>query len=238
MREQKNISHLPYQINPDKNRFHFYEQHWKFRARDLLCKYARSKGTLLDWGCGRGEALQIFSDAGFKVHGADIDPECVRLSSLQGFPVDQMIGEDPLSLYSPNSFDAVISLHVLEHVDCPKLVLRGLARVSKNYVLIGVPNAKTFVSPLLRKIALDSVNPGHLQIWDHHHILNLAVRHCGLELISWGFDATILPVFNRLAQFGICKPFVMFLEKGVFTRLFPFHGITCLGLFKKRGENA
>lgn len=230
------VSHLPYRIDPAINRHHFFEQHWKACARNLLRSHTRPPGTLLDWGCGRGESLPIFAADGWKVRGADPDPECAKLSRDLGFEVDLVKSESPADTYGQESFDVVLCLHVLEHVDCPKRVLQGLAAISKKYVLLGVPNARTLQEPFSRKVELAKVNEGHLQIWDHAHLLNLAERHCGLRLKSWGFDATILPFFARLAMMPAFRPWLIRLETGLFRTLFPFHGITCLGLFEKRGN--
>jgi SAM-dependent methyltransferase len=227
------ISHLPYQIDPLANRHHFYEENWKHSASELLLRHCLSQGKLLDWGCGRGEALAIFSKMGFECRGADMDPACVELSKKFGYPIDQINNEDPRSLYPPNHFDVVVCLHVLEHVDSPKTVLSGLQHISKKFVLLGVPNARNFQEPLSREVNLSKVNEGHLQIWDHAHLLSLAERHCGLRLVGWGFDATILPFFSRLANTRLLTPFIIWLETGIFRQLFPFHGITCLGLFEK-----
>lgn len=163
-----------------------------------------------------------------------MDPQCVRLSENHGYPVNLVKTEIPTETFSPASFDVVLCLHVLEHVDCPKKVLQGLVEISKRYVLLGVPNARTLQEPFCRKMELGKVNEGHLQIWDHAHLLNLAERHCGLRLVSWGFDATILPFFARLAMAPLFRPWLIRLETGLFRDFFPFHGITCLGLFEKR----
>lgn len=228
------VSHLPYRIDPKTNRHHFYEQNWKICARDLLRNHVHPPGTLLDWGCGRGESLPLFAEDGWSVRGADMDPQCVQLSKNQGYAVDLVRTEIPTDAFSPASFDVVLCLHVLEHVDGPKKVLQGLVNVSKRHVLLGVPNARTLQEPFCRKVELAKVNEGHLQIWDHAHLLNLAERHCGLRLVSWAFDATILPFFARLATSSLFRPWLIRLETGLFRDFFPFHGITCLGLFEKR----
>ena len=228
------IHHLPYKIDPKANRHHFFEENWKQCAANLLLTKGCNQGKLLDWGCGRGEALSIFSKMGFECRGADMDPACIDLSKKFGCPVDQIHSENPRSLYPANHFDVVVCLHVLEHVDSPKAVLSGLQHVSRKFVLVGVPNARNFQEPFSRGVSLSKVNEGHLQIWDHAHLLNLAERHCGLRLIAWGFDATILPFFARLANIPPIAPSIIWLETGIFRQLFPFHGITCLGLFEKR----
>ena len=140
------VSHLPYQIDPLRNRHHFFEENWKQCAAKLLLAKGCHQGKLLDWGCGRGEALAIFSRMGFDVRGADMDPACVQLSKVFGHPVDLILSEDPLSLYPPECFDVVVCLHVLEHVDSPTAVLS--ARRSQGKVrtfFFEKKNQKTFM---------------------------------------------------------------------------------------------
>src|SRR5688572_28505184 len=80
--------HLPYEIDSTKNRFHYYETLWEQRGLELLARHLSPKGqSILDYGCGRGEALRIFSEAGYRMTGTDADPECVRLSSEHGSAV-------------------------------------------------------------------------------------------------------------------------------------------------------
>jgi hypothetical protein len=62
--------------------------------------------------------------------------------------------------------------------------------------------------------------------------LNLAEKHCGLKLVSWGFDATILPLASNLSAKIFGRKTTIRLETGLFRRIFPYHGISVLGLFQ------
>jgi SAM-dependent methyltransferase len=224
--------HLPYEIHPELNRYHFYETRWKQVALDLLLRHLpTAQQTVLDYGCGRGETLELFGAAGFKVTGTDLDPECVRLSSLRGTAC-LLDASNPLGQFGRKSFDIVTCFHVLEHVENPKKTLTALAQIARSHVLLAVPNLRYLNLLFTRRIDLSMVNEGHLQSWDHWHLLNLAERHCGLKLVGWGFDATILPVVSNLAEKLLGKRAVINLETGLFRRMFPYHGISVLGLFK------
>src|SRR5690348_6517190 len=101
------IRHLPYCIDEESNRFLYYENLWKRQGLALLLKHCDPKGkTLLDYGSGRGECMDFASKAGFAVEGADVDPECVRLSARYGRarPLDPT---DPLGQFGARSFDVV-----------------------------------------------------------------------------------------------------------------------------------
>lgn len=226
------IRHLPYEINEKTDRFHYYETLWKRRGLELLLKHCEPKGkTLLDYGCGRGELLNFATQAGFKVKGTDTDPKCVELAGCYG-ETSVLDVSNPLVQFGPKSFDVITCFHVLEHVDNPKAVLGALARMARLYVVIAVPNLRYLHRTFRRTIDLGGVNSGHLQSWDHWHLLNLAENHCGLKLVEWGTDATLLPFLSNISQKLLGMKTTIRLETGLFRKMFPFHGISVLGLFK------
>jgi SAM-dependent methyltransferase len=228
--------HLPYELRPTEDRSHYYETHWKHVSLALLLKYCPAHGqSVLDYGSGRGETLQIFGNAGFKIAGADVDPECVKLSRQFG---EAMIldPEDPVGQFGRRSFDIVTCFHVLEHVENPRKTLNELRQIAREYVVLAVPNLRYLNRMFARNIDVAVVNEGHLQSWDHWHLRSLAERHCGLELVDWGFDATRLPLLGDIAAKLFGQRAAIALETGLFRRLFPFHGISVIGLFRATAQ--
>src|SRR4051812_22947160 len=228
------IKHLPYQIDPANNRYAYYENLWKQVGLDLLKKHVDVRGlTLLDYGCGRGEALEIFGAAGMKTTGADTDPECVRLSAMKG-DATLLDFKDPVGQFGEKSFDVVGCFHVLEHVPTPIETLRALSKIARSYVVVAVPNLRNLCGIAKRQFNLEYVNEGHLQSWDHYHFLNLAERHCNLELIEWGSDATILAGVSNFVVRVFGQRAAIKLETGLFKRIFPYHCVSVLGLFRPK----
>jgi len=226
--------HLPYQIDPSTNRFHYYENLWKRVALGLLEKRESLKDrTVLDYGCGRGEGLEIFGRAGMNVLGADTDPECVRIASDKGKAVI-LDPADAVRQFGERSFDIVTCFHVLEHVPCPVETLGALSRIARSYVLLAVPNLRFLNWMFNKSFDLSHVNEGHLQGWDHWHFRNLAERHCNLQLIEWGSDATILPFLSETALKFFGPKFTIKLETGPFRRVFPYHCFSIIGLFRPK----
>jgi len=227
--------HLPYQIDPARNRFHYYENYWKHCGLKLLSKHVPvTPGTsILDYGCGRGEALEIFGAPGYSVTGTDADPKCVEIAGRHG-PSVLLDLADPVGQFGEKSFDVVICFHVLEHVDNPKLVATQLGRIARKAVVVAVPNLCNLTGLFRRNANYEVVNEGHLQSWDHGHFQSMMERHAGLELVEWGFDTTILPVFNRFAPKFLGQKGTIWLETQIFPKLFPFHGISVLGLFRPK----
>jgi SAM-dependent methyltransferase len=227
------IQHLPYNIDYSLNRFHYYENYWKICGLKLIEKRFTSGeiNSILDYGCGRGEALDIYGKRGFQVLGTDADSECVKISSRHGSSV-LLDTKDPVGQFGEKSFDAVVCYHVLEHVPTPIDTVRALSKIARKAVVIAVPNLQTLTHFFRRDMKLSSVNEGHLQSWDHPHLLNLTERHGNLKLIEWGFDATVLPVFNRFGLRVFGTRGLIYLESKIFTRLLPFHCISVLGIFR------
>lgn len=229
----KEIKHLPYQIDPLKNRNHYYETLWKIKALELLAKHQPelSGKTLFDYGCGRGETLDLASKRGMLVSGTDLDPECVRLSSAYG-PCKVLDTADPVGQFGRNSSDVVSCFHVLEHVPSPVETLNHLREIAREYVLLAVPNLRTVPDLLRPKRNVFGVNDGHLQSWDYAHLLNLAEKHCGLEHVDWGFDQVKLPMLST----SLCRYFgqkaAIYFETGLFLKLFPYQATSIIALFR------
>jgi SAM-dependent methyltransferase len=227
------IQHLPYAVDESNDRHHYFENHWKRTALALLRRHAGEVRdlTLLDYGCGRGETMAYASQMGMRVSGLDADAECVRLASQYG-PAHLLDLESPIKQVGRGSFDVVACFHVLEHVDNPKAVLRMLAEAARRYVLIAVPNLQQI--PNLRKprASPGRCNEGHLQSWDHAHFRNLAENHCGLRIIDWANDATIVPVASEIIRRTLGNKAVIGLETGLFRRLFPYWGISIIALLQ------
>ncbi len=231
------ISHLPYEVDEDSNRYHFYERFWKHRALELLARHIQVKDLeVLDYGCGRGEALELFASHGANITGVDPDPKCVELASKFG-RAKLLRGTSPLDMFEPGSFDVVVALHVLEHVDNPKETLTALGRLARKFALVAVPNLRKLEGLFQRSISLEVVNSGHLQGWDHWHFRNLAERHCDLKVVDWSADATILAGISSLIARILGNRAAIWFETGMFRNLFPLHSISIIALMQPVREN-
>ncbi|MCS7062640.1 MAG: class I SAM-dependent methyltransferase [Methylacidiphilales bacterium] len=230
------IKHLPLSIDPKSNRYHYYELLWKEVAFRLL-KKAEPKlegWSLLDYGCGRGEALQIGLSLGMKVVGTDIEDECLAVSRKIA-PVQRLNPSDPVAQFGAKSFDVVACFHVLEHVPSPVQTLNNLREIARKYLLLAVPNLSAFHDLLRPKRWLDPVNEGHLQSWDHATFLNLMEKHCSLKLVEWGFDAVIIPPISSLINRFFGNRFAIALETGLFKCIHPYASHSVIALAKPTG---
>jgi SAM-dependent methyltransferase len=82
------------------------------RYADLLAEHA----PVLDWGCGRGELLELLASRGVDVVGVEIDGGMVSEARSRGLTVHQVDAVSYLSTCEPESLGAVFSAHVAEHI--------------------------------------------------------------------------------------------------------------------------
>ena len=101
--------------------------------------------SVLDAGCGEGETEERLQDIlPEKVDGFDINPDCVEFTKERhprwGFSVQDIFNLP----YEDSSYDAVICLEVLEHLENPGDALVELLRVSRSDVIVSVPHEPWF----------------------------------------------------------------------------------------------
>lgn len=112
--------------------------HWWFQGRQkilekVLTEELRGRGASLiaSLGCGPAEGLkwlEPFVDAGGKVVGVDIEPLHARAVSPR---IEYVIGSLESLPIESSSFDAVLALDVLEHLDDDAAGLREAMRLVK-----------------------------------------------------------------------------------------------------------
>jgi SAM-dependent methyltransferase len=104
---------------------------WKVLASRVV-KRARTISPaprILDFGCGKGDALRFFEARGFEAAGVDISAYAVDRLRAQGKVVHQA-ALDSLTQFRDREFDIGFSNDVLEHVP-EHLVEESLAEMSR-----------------------------------------------------------------------------------------------------------
>jgi SAM-dependent methyltransferase len=104
------------------------ESYWWHRGRQrivrrVLTRYVAPSSRILDVGCGPGGTTKSYSGANH-VLGVDASAESTRLARGRGLEVARM---DATHLATrPQSWDAIVSLDLLEHVDDDVAALREM----------------------------------------------------------------------------------------------------------------
>lgn len=105
--------------------------------------YLRDKpgGRLLEVGCGDGWLLAALAGRGWLVEGLDFDPAAIAAARARGLTVRQ--GSLAEQAYADETFDAVVMVHVVEHVPDPSRLLSECLRVLKpgGAMVVVTPNA-------------------------------------------------------------------------------------------------
>lgn len=96
------------------------------RIRRLLrdLERYRHRGRLLDVGCGRGTVALVAADLGWEVSATEISASCVgQLRPVLGSRLyNGSLLDAP---FDPGSFDVVLMIEVLEHLDDPAGYVRA-----------------------------------------------------------------------------------------------------------------
>jgi SAM-dependent methyltransferase len=127
--------------------FQHEDTHWWFRWRyELISRIVGDLNggdpgafRILDAGCGTGQMLQHLGRFGQAV-GIDTSPEAIRFAATR--TVEQLVLGSILDLpFADGTFDCVLSLDVIEHVDHDVDLLCHLTRVLKpgGHLVLTVP---------------------------------------------------------------------------------------------------
>ena len=167
-------------------RLNFFKEHMDYpfvyfkhlqKNEDLI------KLKLLELGVGSGETLKLFSDWGFEATGLDFDPLAVTYAKSQGLNVYE--GDIFSQKFVDNSFDAIFSSHVIEHVDNPiKLMQESLRVLKKGGAFVAVtPNAHSKLHQYFKSNWRGLEPPRHLHIFTYNSLL-IAARQSGFSYIK------------------------------------------------------
>lgn len=115
------------------------------RTLRILKRYKKSNARLLDLGCGLGLTLSIVAQEFPKSIGCDIDEKALRATRIilkeVGVKIPLVLYDGKILPFKDNSFDLVILIEVIEHVEDPELMLKEIKRVLRPDGLLHVTTA-------------------------------------------------------------------------------------------------
>lgn len=140
-------------------------------AQNLLVPMLGSQANVLEVGCGAGystASISAWLAADARLVAAEPEWPLLQLARARN-PGIALLGESVYQLaHADKSFDAVILLEVLEHLETPAEALAELARVSRGVVLLSTPREPIWrMLNMARGKYLHALGntPGHIQHW-------------------------------------------------------------------------
>jgi ubiquinone/menaquinone biosynthesis C-methylase UbiE len=116
-------------------------------------------GLVLDWGCGWGQVSAMLIERGLNVKSYDYEGEGAPEAEvpLEKYPeISAFLSAEPVKLpYDDDTFDAVLSCGVLEHVKDPESSLDELLRILKpggRLHVYKLPNRRSYLEWIARKL--------------------------------------------------------------------------------------
>lgn len=157
--------------------------------------------TILDLGCGRGEALAVLQGFGLKARGVDSSQEMVRACSEKGLEAQAGDLFEVLAEAEEGSLGGVVSFHVIEHL--PATTLERLARLAwralkpDGVLILETPNPLSLVVAA-RNFWLD---PTHRRPV-HPEMLELLYEQAGFDRVE-RLDLRPFPADDRLPELDV-----------------------------------
>ena len=150
---------------------------------ELRKRLPRGK-TLLEVGCHAGVLLDRFRGQGWTVSGVEPDAKAANFArSHYGLDVKASTLED--AGYDPAMFDAVVMLHVIEHLDDPAGTVAAIARVLRphGFLVVETPVYDTLMYRLFGRRERSLSCDGHIVFYTGGTLAALLER-CGFEIVE------------------------------------------------------
>jgi ubiquinone/menaquinone biosynthesis C-methylase UbiE len=140
--------------------------------------------SLLDAGCGEGETLTRLSAPECLV-GLDVNADAVAFAARRCPRAEVLRGSVYQLPFADRSFDLVLCLEVLEHLQEPQRAVAELGRVSRRDVVVSIPHEPWFrIGSALRGKYLRNLgnHPEHVNHWDRRDLRRFLEP--GLEVVG------------------------------------------------------
>ncbi len=165
--------------------------------------------TFLDVGCGSGQDVALYRDAGWDAYGVEMNPDAVAVGRRKGLSIFAGDIADRGLPLPPGFFGAVQMGHSLEHVLSPLAVLTRLREVMRpgGRLLIIVPNAAGADFSLFRECWNALMLPQHVNHFSSEALQRLLVssgfsieRISGMSMVTGRLLQNLTCMSSKLAQ--------------------------------------
>lgn len=188
-------------------------------TRYTLAKDLCKDKVVLDIACGEGYGSYLMSTWGAKqIEAVDISQETINKASKQfaATNINYICHEAERLHYQDATFDLIVSLETMEHLEDPNSFFNEIKRVLKpnGTLILSCPNDNYFI-----KMGGASENPYHKKKYSFEEFSGLAESYFGgncdyyLGYATGGFINLPISRCNRNSQFNTRNPYQMFRYK-------------------------
>jgi 2-polyprenyl-3-methyl-5-hydroxy-6-metoxy-1,4-benzoquinol methylase len=154
-----------------------------------------SARTVLDAGCGEGFGMRsVLARHGYSF-GVDQSLEALRIAQHIS-PEKAFSAGDLLHLpFGNRSFDLIMCLEVLEHIERPQRALAELCRISNGWLLLSVPHEPFFRGANFlrgKNVQAWGNDPGHINHWSARGFATFVSQQCQIVKQQQSFPWTLI----------------------------------------------
>ncbi len=143
---------------------------------------------ILDAGTGEGILNHIIGEEFKHIEIIGLDISIDNLNIAKQIVDDNLINGTLYSLpFREDSFDLVISMEVLEHLEKPELAIKNIKRTTRKFAILSVPNDTYFrMANILRgkNISEFGNGPGHIQHFTTGSFKNMIEKHFEILMVK------------------------------------------------------
>jgi SAM-dependent methyltransferase len=133
-----------------------YQVQWEIYPKILEKINLKKSESILDAGCGNGKLGKYLHDYP-SLYGFDFDTNAVKRARKKNYK-EVLIRKIENTKYADKEFDSTICIQVLPYVLNPKIAFQELKRITKNRLIISVPNFNWIRLKLLSSVERDKIH--------------------------------------------------------------------------------
>lgn len=207
------ISHTDFKRNLFEKAYHSIKKIALKRKLNLINSYTENGKSLLDFGCGTGDFLQIAKENGWDVCGIEPNEQARTIANKK--TNNLVFNSEHVFELKDSSFDVITLWHVLEHL--PNLnehisILKKLLKPNGT-LIIAVPNFKSYDARYYKNFWAAFDVPRHLWHFSKASINKLVLKE-KMHVIKTSpmlFDSFYVSLLSEKYKTGKMNPFRAFL---------------------------
>jgi 2-polyprenyl-3-methyl-5-hydroxy-6-metoxy-1,4-benzoquinol methylase len=172
-------------------------------TKRLLAELHPRRGELLEIGSGLGYLLEFFRDDGWNVRGVEPDIGLARFAS-KVLKLDILPGTLPKPQIPSGSLDAVLMMHVIEHVPDPLDTMIEIFRMLKpgGTLVLETPRYDSLMFKLLGRRERSVACEGHVYFFTSKTLAALAEK-ARFRIVRFDYVGRTLTAARLLLNLGI-----------------------------------